>query len=173
MTDKFIQDALIIWATIDPGGTLAVFAALTAHLSPAGRRRTAFKAIAYAAIVLLGSIVIGQVILDAMNIRLVSFQVGGGIILFLFGLQMVFGSDSQQSREEPEHDIAIFPLAIPATATPGAILAVILLTDNQLHPIPVQIGTALIMLGVLAVTLLRLLASGRIMRIIALGGASI
>ncbi|MEP7206611.1 MAG: MarC family protein [Casimicrobiaceae bacterium] len=173
MTEKFIQDAIIIWATIDPIGTMALFTALTAHLSPADRRRTAFKAIFYAGAVLLGSILIGQLILGAMGIRLLSFQLGGGIILFLFGLQMIFGSGAPQSHKEPEHDIAVFPLAIPATATPGAILAVILLTDNHVHPIAVQIGTALITIGVLVVTLLLLLLSDRILRIIGAGGASI
>lgn len=93
--------------------------------------------------------------------------------LFLFGLQMIFSSDTQPTTKEPEHDMAVFPLAIPATATPGAILAVILLTDNHIHPIAVQIGTAVIMLGVLAVTLMLLLLSDRIIKIIGIGGASI
>ncbi len=173
MVDKLLQDTLIIWATIDPIGTMALFTALTARLSPAERRRTAFKTIAYAGAVLLGSIVIGQLILSAMGIRMVSFQLAGGIILFLFGLQMIFGSGSQQSPQEPEHDIAVFPLAIPATATPGAILAVIVLTDNHVYPISVQIGTALVATGVLAATLLLLLLSTRIIRVIGVGGASI
>ncbi len=173
MLDKYIQDALIIWATIDPIGTMALFAALTAQLSPAERRRTAFKAVGYAAAVLLGAIVIGQIILSAMGIRLISFQFGGGIILFLFGLQMIFGAGSQQTRKDPDHDMAVFPLAIPATATPGAILAVILLTDNYVYPVAVQIVTAGIMLAVLGITLLLLLAAERIIRIIGAAGASI
>lgn len=173
MIDKFVQDALIIWATIDPIGTMALFAALTAHMDPADRRRTAYKAVAYAAAVLLGAIVVGQVILTAMGIRLISFQLGGGIILFLFGLQMIFSSGSQSSRTEPHHDMAVFPLAIPATATPGAILAVILLTDNHVYPVVVQVGTALIMLSVLAITLVLLLLAGPIIKFIGVGGASI
>jgi len=173
MLEKFTQDALIIWATIDPIGTMTLFTTLTAHMSPADRRRTAYKTLVYAGSVLMGSIVIGQLILNAMGIRLVSFQLGGGIILFLFGLQMIFSSESQQPRQEPEHDIAVFPLAIPATATPGAILAVILLTDNHVHPIAVQIGTALITIAILGVTLLFLLLSTRIIKIIGVAGASI
>lgn len=173
MIDKLVQDALIIWATIDPIGTMALFAALTAHLDRAERRRTAFKAIAYAAAVLLGAIVIGQVILTAMGIRLASFQLGGGIILFLFGLQMIFGPGSQSSRKEPDHDMAVFPLAIPATATPGAILAVILLTDNNVYSVAAQVSTALIMLAVLGITLVLLLAAERIIKVIGINGASI
>ena len=173
MLDKLMQDALIIWATIDPIGTMALFAALTAHMSSDTRRRTAFKTIIYSGAVLLGSIVIGQVILAAMGIRLISFQLAGGIILFLFGLQMIFGTGAQSSRAEPEHDIAVFPLAVPATATPGAILAVILLTDNHVHPISQQIGTALVTLGILGITLILLLFSGRIIGVIGMNGASI
>lgn len=173
MVEKYVQDALIIWATIDPIGTMALFTALTAHLSPSERRRTAFKTVIYAGTVLLGSIVVGQLILTAMGIRLVSFQLGGGIILFLFGLQMVFGSGSHASATEPEHDIAVFPLAIPATATPGAILAVILMTDNHVHPISVQVGTALVTVGILLVTLLLLLLSTQIIKVLGVNGASI
>lgn len=173
MTGKLIQDALIIWATIDPIGTLALFAGLTAHLTPAERRRTAIKAILYAASVLIGALVVGQMVLGAMGIRLLSFQLAGGVILFLFGLQMIFSSGAPSSRREPDHDMAVFPLAIPATATPGAILAVILLTDNQIHPVMVQVGTAAVMLGVLAITLLLLLFADRIIRVIGMAGASV
>ena len=84
MLEKLSQDALVIWATIDPIGTMALFAALTSHLTDKQRRKTAFKTVLYAGCVLLGSILIGQLILNAMGIRLVSFQLGGGIILFLF-----------------------------------------------------------------------------------------
>lgn len=172
-TEKLIQDALIIWATIDPIGTLAIFTALTGGLDPAQRRRTAIRVVAYSAAVLLGAIVIGQILLGAMGIRLISFQLGGGIVLFLFGLQMIFGSGAASGKKEPGHDLAVFPLAIPGTATPGAILAVILLTDNSLYPIPTQAVTAATMLAVLGVTLVLLLLSTQIMRFLGQGGASI
>ena len=173
MTDKLIQDALILWATIDPIGTMAMFAALTARLSPQQRRRTAFRTIAYAAVVLVCAIVIGQLLLGAMGIRLVSFQLAGGLILFLFGLQMIFGSGTAEGSADPGHDIAVFPLAIPATATPGAILGVILLTDNHTYPIAVQAGTTLVLLAILGITLLMLLASTHILKVIGNSGASI
>ncbi len=171
--DKLLHDALIIWATIDPIGTLAIFTALTARQDPAQRRRTAIRAVAYSAAVLLGAILIGQLLLTAMGIRLISFQLAGGIILFLFGLQMIFGSGAINGEKEPGHDLAVFPLAIPGTATPGAILAVILLTDNSLYPVATQAATAGITLVILGITLLMLLMSSRIMRVIGQGGASI
>ena len=173
MIEKFVQDALIIWATVDPVGTMAIFAGLTAGMSAAERRRTAARTVLYAGVVLVGAIVIGQIVLTAMGVRLISLQLGGGVILFLFGLQMIFGTPYQRLKGEAEHDIAVFPLAIPGTATPGAILAVILLTDNHIHPIPVQAGTTLIVIAVLAVTWLMLVASARIINVIGVAGASI
>ena len=171
--DKLLQDALIIWATVDPIGTLAIFTGLTSGLDAAQRRRTAIRAVAYATAVLLGAIVVGQLLLTAMGIRLISFQLGGGIILFLFGLQMIFGSALSSGEKEPGHDLAVFPLAIPATATPGAILAVILLTDNSLYTIPTQAVTAAVTIAVMVVTLILLLLSTQIMRVLGQGGASI
>lgn len=175
MTEKFIRDALILWTTIDPIGTLAIFTAITSKLDASQRKKTAWKAILYSTAILLGAIVLGQVLLSSMGIRLLSLQVAGGIILFLFGLQMVFGSGvtSNQTTEEPGHDIAVFPLAVPSIATPGAILAVILLTDNHVYSIPTQATTAAILLGILAITLVCMLAATPILKVIGMNGASI
>ncbi|MEC8908571.1 MAG: MarC family protein [Pseudomonadota bacterium] len=173
MLDKAVQDALILWATIDPIGTLAIFSALTAGMSVTQRRKTATSAVLYAGGVLIGSLVIGQVLLTAMGISLLSFQLGGGIILFLFGLQMIFTDNDQSSGKEPDHNVAIFPIAIPATATPGAILAVILLTDNQIYPIAQQLVTGLIVVATLAITWVMMFFSDRILAVIGTGGASL
>ena len=173
MLDKAVQDALILWATIDPIGTLAIFSALTAGMSVTQRRKTATRAVLYAGGVLIGSLVIGQVLLTAMGISLLSFQLGGGIILFLFGLQMIFTDNDQSSGKEPDHNVAIFPIAIPATATPGAILAVILLTDNQIYPITQQLVTGIIVVATLAITWVMMFFSDRILAVIGSGGASL
>ncbi|MEP0918086.1 hypothetical protein NC981_14760 [Leptolyngbya sp. DQ-M1] len=55
------------------------------------QRNVALKAVIYSTSILLGSIVVGQAILAAMDIQLISLQVAGGVILLLFALQMVFG----------------------------------------------------------------------------------
>jgi len=88
---------------------MALFTALTPHFSAEERRRTAIKTVIYAGAVLLGSIVIGQVILGAMGIRLVSFQLAGGVILFLFDLQggRLSVPSRRQARAEPVRQAAL------------------------------------------------------------------
>jgi multiple antibiotic resistance protein len=85
------------------------------------------------ALVLLFFIVVGELILDAINIPISAFQIAGGIVLFLFALSMIFG-DSKPEAEiktiKNTTETAIFPMAMPSIASPGAMLAVVLLTEN-------------------------------------------
>jgi len=91
MVGKITRDALLFWTTIDPVGTVVLFTALVSGLGAAERRRIAAQAVLYSAMILVGSVVLGQIVLTGLGIRLISLQVAGGIILFLFGLRMIFG----------------------------------------------------------------------------------
>ena len=175
MTEKFIRDAVMMWVTIDPVGTLALFAAVTGSLTAEKRKKTAFKAALYASFILIGSILIGQFLLSAMDISLISLQVAGGVVLFLFALQMIFSNPSQGDSQQSEshHDLAVFPLAVPSIASPGAIMAVILLTDNHLYSIPVQAGTTGVTLIILLITYILMLAATPILGLIGKNGSAI
>jgi multiple antibiotic resistance protein len=172
---KIVQDALFLLTTVDPIGTLLLFSALTAELPEAERRSIAARAIGYSAIIMLGALIIGQLVLQELGIKLISLQTAGGMILFLFGLQMIFGDSSQVTGGQPEagHDLAVFPLAVPSIAGPGAIMAVILLTDNHLFSTAQQIGTAAVMLGVLGLTYLMLRFSTPLLRVLGINGSRI
>src|SRR6516164_9777378 len=147
MLEKIIRDFMTIWTTVDPISNLALFAGLTATMHRKERRRLAWRASLYAAIVLVVAVVIGQLVLDAMGIRLRSLQVAGGLILFVFGLQMVFGGMNQPSASvEKGRDLAVFPLAVLAIAGPGAIMAIILLTDNDVYSVPERAETGVVLL---------------------------
>src|SRR2546423_6416158 len=129
---KISKDFATIWTTIDPIGNVAIFAGLTASLTRAERRRTALRATIYATVILVVAVVAGQIILDAIGIHLHSLKVAGGIILFLFGLQMLFGRvDAKPGAPEPGRDLAVFPLAVPSIARPGAMMAGVLLPHNE------------------------------------------
>src|SRR5438093_4163686 len=155
---KICKDFATIWTTIDPIGNVAIFAGLTASLTRAERHRTALRASLYSAVILVVAVVAGQIILDDIGIRLHSLKVAGGIILFLFALQMLFGRlDSNRGSPEPGRDLAVFPLAVPSIAGPGAIMAVILLTDNDVYTVAEQAQTGVVLLVVLLLTYILLL----------------
>jgi multiple antibiotic resistance protein len=174
MFEKIIRDFMTIWTTVDPITNLALFASLTAAMHRSERRRIAWRASIYAAIILVVAVVIGQILLDAMGIRLRSLQVAGGCILFVFGLQMVFGWINQSGASvEKGRDLAVFPLAVPAIAGPGAITAIILLTDNDVFSVPERAETGIVLLVVLALNYILLLLSDTILRIIGQQGAAV
>lgn len=175
MLRQAASDFLMLLVTIDPIGTVALFVPLTAAFSVRERRAVARKAVLIAGAVLLAFLVAGEVLLAHLGIRLLSFQLAGGVILFLFGLQMVFGSGvlSQHAVAETGRDVSVFPLALPAIASPGAITAVVLLTDNHRHSIREQIVTALVLLLVLVLTLVLLYAANVIHRLLGDTGANV
>ena len=175
--DTIIKEFIALWVVIDPIGSIPVFIAVTAGLSAAAQRKVAIKAIAVSAAILLFFLVGGQVLLEALDIHLAAFQIAGGIVLFLFALTMIFGEskvDEERRQINPNAgDLAIFPLAVPSVASPGAMLAVVMLTDNHRYSVTEQMVTAATMLTVLALTLLLFFIAAPIQRVIGSSGASI
>ena len=172
---KISKDFATLWTTIDPIGNVAMFAGLTAALTRTERHRTALLGVIYATIILIAAGTVGQVILDAIGIRMHSLKVAGGIILFLFGLQMLFGKLDAKRQSSPEEgrDLAVFPLAVPCIAGPGAMMAVIVLTDNDVYTVPERLQTGIVLVVVLFITYLLLLFSDGILRVIGRHGASV
>src|SRR6516165_5922968 len=84
-------------------------------------------------------------------------------VLIAGGILLGFISVGQPQREidaEPHaHDLAVFPLAVPSIASPGAMMAVVLLTDNARYSFVEQAVTTLILVLILLITLLLLLAA--------------
>ena len=134
--------------------------------------------------VLLFFLVLGQLLIDALGIGLLSFQVAGGIVLFLFALTMIFGDPKQETdlhSTDLDNDVdsanrpspAIFPLAVPSLASPGAMLAIVMLTDNSEYAIMDQAVTAVVLVAVLLAALVAMLLAEPIIKLIGNSGAAI
>jgi multiple antibiotic resistance protein len=178
-----LERFVTLWVVIDPIGTIPVFIAVTAAMSPRERRATALVATLVSIAVLLFFLAFGQMLIDALGISLLSFQVAGGIVLFLFALTMIFG-DAKQEDDKRSADLddglgegrpspAIFPLAVPSLASPGAMLAIVMLTDNNRFAMTDQAVTGAVMACVLGVAYLFMLLADPIIRVIGNSGAAI
>jgi len=172
---------VVLWAVIDPIGSVPVYLSQTQHLTVKQRRLVALKAVAISAGVLLFFLLVGQLLLDAMQIPLPAFQAAGGLVLLLFALTMIFGESKPEQEtkisEEVSHsdlaDLAVYPLAIPSIASPGAMMAIVMLTDNHRYAVADQLMTAAVMIGVLLITLILLLGATHIQKWIGNVGAAI
>lgn len=172
----FVATFIFFFAVIDPIGTMPVFTAVTRQHDEHAKRKIALVATTVSAAILLFFIVAGEIILTAMAIPLPAFQIAGGIVLFLFALTMIFGeSKPEQEVKLSAHgnQTAIYPLAVPSIASPGAMLAAVLLTENTRYSLWEQTQTAATMLLVLLVVYVLLLGSTWISRLIGESGASV
>lgn len=172
----YVATFIFLFAVIDPIGTIPVFIAVTRLFDKKEKTRIALKATLYSAGILLFFLVLGEFILTSIEIPLSAFQIAGGIILFLFALSMIFGEskpDIELKIAPKQSETAIFPLATPSIASPGAMLAIVLLTENASYSIWEQTQTALVMLLVLFITFILMILASHIHRIIGNGGASL
>ncbi|WP_417247801.1 MarC family protein [Celeribacter sp.] len=179
-----LSEFITLWVVIDPIGTLPLFIAATASLGAKESRRVAKRAVLIAFVILILFIIGGQAVLEALGLGLPSFQIAGGLVLFLFALTMIFGEgkphteqrsleEGNISRKEITRQVAVFPLAMPSIASPGAMLAVVMLTDNDRFSLAHQAMTATIMATILLITFGLLLAATPILRVLRETGAAI
>ena len=172
----FVATFIVFFAVVDPIGTVPVFIAVTSGHDKAAIRNIAVQATVISALILIFFVMAGEIILDAIGIPLPAFQVAGGIVLFLFALTMIFG-DSKPEEEvklvRSARDTAVFPLAVPSIASPGAMLAAVMQTENEVFNLVQQLQVTSMMLAVLVVVLVLMLGASFVIRLIGDSGASI
>ncbi|WP_419213332.1 MarC family protein [Maribacter sp. X9] len=164
---EILTSIFFLIAVIDPIGSVPVYLEATKEFDKLHKRKIAIRASIIAFFILLFFIVIGQLILEAMSVSLDAFQISGGVILFLFALTMIFGDGKPEEEKSHITDykhVTIFPVAIPSIASPGAIMAVVLLTDNHIYTIEQQTLTTALVLLVIGLTCGVLLAANNVQK---------
>ena len=178
MWQERLSEFVTLFIVVNPISALPMFLALTAGFDTATQRRVAVTAVLTSFGVLLLFIIAGGFLLEKMGISLRSFQIAGGIILFLVALDMVRGSSyapASGGSGDGDHAtaVAIYPLAIPKIAGPGTMLTVVLLTDDHRFDFVQLSLTTSVLAIVLAITLAVLLLAAPVSRLIGNAGISI
>jgi multiple antibiotic resistance protein len=126
-----------IFFLVDPFAALPTFLAVTAGADATRRRKMAWKASVTALVVLSAFAIAGQYIFKMFGITLPAFEIAGGVILLLIGLDMLEAkrSPTQESSVEAaeaavKEDAGIVPLGIPMLAGPGSITSVMVLVGQ-------------------------------------------
>ena len=170
------------FVTLDPIGVVPFFVALTAGFTPAARRATALKGIAVAGVILLLFTVVGQPLLHYLGITLPAFRVAGGLLLLLLAVDMVMAKEGGMRATTPKEeedtalrrpDVAVFPLAFPLIAGPGAIASAILMQAQHVGNPAAQVVVAAVMIGVLGLVGLSFALAKPIMALLGLTGVNV
>ena len=130
MNYTFASATILLVLITDPVGNIPVFANALKHVAPERRARVILREILIAFFLLLTFMFVGEGFLRVMNLSELSLQIGGGVILFLIALRMVFPPAATLEAEIFEEPL-IVPLAVPAIAGPSALATVLLLVSQQ------------------------------------------
>ena len=130
MNYTFASATILLVLITDPVGNIPIFANALKHVAPERRARVILREILIAFFLLLTFMFVGEGFLRVMNLSELSLQIGGGVILFLIALRMVFPPPATLEPEIFEEPL-IVPLAVPAIAGPSALATVLLLVSQQ------------------------------------------
>ena len=129
MNYTFVSATILLILITDPIGNIPIFANALKHVAPERRSRVILREVMIAFALLLTFMFIGEGFLRVMNLSELSLQIGGGVILFLIALRMIF-PPPHVVTVEPMGEPLIVPLAIPAIAGPSALATVLLLVSQ-------------------------------------------
>lgn len=138
---KFDAFAFVAFSTliaiVNPLGAMGPFLAMTVGESTLRRRQIAWRAAVVSGGVLAGGAMAGAFIFRFFGITFPALKIAGGILLFFVSFEMINAKPSRTKQTDEEQkegihkqDVAVFPLAIPLLAGPGALVSVFMLADR-------------------------------------------
>ena len=139
MFDQLLENTILLFVAVDPIALVPIFASLTQGLSKGDVKKIYTQATVVSFFILSLFYLFGTAVLDVMGISMSSFKIIGGLFLIAIAFQMVL--EQRQTRrqntaevamdDESIQSLAIFPLAIPLIAGPGAMTTALLIAENN------------------------------------------
>ncbi len=129
MNYSFASATILLILVADPVGNIPIFANALRGVPPRRRPWVIVREVLIAFAVLLAFMFLGERFLQLMGLSELSLQIGGGVIMFLIALRMIFPPPSTGEPEQMMEPL-IVPLAIPAVAGPSALATVLLLVSQ-------------------------------------------
>ncbi|WP_027213216.1 MarC family protein [Burkholderia sp. WSM2232] len=155
MEYTFLSATVLLILITDPLGNIPLFVSCLRGVSPERRTAVILREVAIAFGLLLLFMVVGDAFLRMMSLTDQSLRIGGGIVLFLIALRMVFPHpDGPFGGDTRGGEPLIVPLAIPALAGPSALATVMLLTSQAPGKMFEWIGALTVTMIVCAVVLM-------------------
>lgn len=132
MRESFFQSLILLLLVTDPFGNVPLFVSTLRQVSPERRHRVVLRECLIAFSLLLVFMLIGRPFLAALQLSEIALRIGGGVILFLIALRMVFPQPGGVFGQNHTGAIEplIVPLAVPALAGPSALVTVLLFSSQ-------------------------------------------
>ena len=180
MTEQLIKTFIIFFVVIEPVSLVPMFGAMTRGGEPGYRTKMAWKSVAISAGIFIVFALAGDWLLRLLGISVSAFKIAGGALLFLLAVDMVLARESglrsttvrEQEEARYREDISVFPMAFPLITGPGTLATLLLLTAETSDYIEFSLVLGMGLLA-LAVTLVMLLLTQPLMRVIGVTGGTV
>ncbi len=130
--DPVVNALTTLLVTLDPPGLAPIFLGLTVGMTRPQRKQVALRGSLIAFCILAVFALTGSGVLSLLGISIGAFRIAGGLLLFWIAFERRNERKEKTSEvaitRDHIHNIAVFPLALPLIAGPGAISATILLS---------------------------------------------
>lgn len=126
--------AITLFLVLDPIGNIPIFLSVLGDLDTKRRRKIIIRETVIALLILAAFLFFGKFILRGMNISPPAVSIGGGIVLFLIALRMIFPASKRENasrKEDVEEEPLIVPLAVPLLAGPSTMATLILFATQE------------------------------------------
>jgi MarC family membrane protein len=135
-----LSAAVLLFFVMDPLGNVPLFLAALRHVDPARSRVVIVRELLIALLVMVVFLFLGRYILELLHVSPAALTAGGGFILLLIALRMIFPSSERSLREEVREEPFVVPLAVPYTAGPGLLATELLFMTREPHRWPIWLG---------------------------------
>jgi multiple antibiotic resistance protein len=126
-----LSAAVMLFLIMDPVGNVPVFLAVLKQVPEERRRRVLVRELLLSLVVMLAFFFLGEYALQLLQLKQEAVSVGGGIVLFLISLRMIFPPEGGLMGDVPEGEPFLVPLAIPFVAGPSVLAALLFLTKTN------------------------------------------
>jgi MarC family membrane protein len=143
-----LSAATLLFFVMDPLGNVPLFLSALRQVNPRRYRAVIVRELCIALGILVVFLFVGRYLLGLLHVSSAALTTGGGIVLLLIALRMIFPSHEHSLREEVEGEPFVVPLAVPYTAGPSALATELILMTSEPDRWPVWLGAvALAWLG--------------------------
>jgi multiple antibiotic resistance protein len=139
-----VSAAVLLFFVMDPLGNVLLFLSALKHVDPARSRFIIVRELLIALAIMIVFLFAGRYVLDLLHVSRAALTAGGGFILLLIALRMIFPTTERSLREDVQGEPFVVPLAVPYTAGPSMLATELLFMSREPERWPVWLGAVIL-----------------------------
>lgn len=151
---SILQIALVFFIVTNPIGNSPTIVALLKDYNTKEQQKILFRESMFALLLAVFFLFLGEVFLNSLCIKDYGIRIGGGVILFLVALKMIFSHRTGEAAEAPKQAPFIVPIATPLLSGGGLLTMIMLYSQQEANDWKVLFAILIAWIGVTGVLVL-------------------